>query len=574
MSRGLVVLVNPNKVHPPIAPYALDVLTTSLESADFEVEVLDVTFHREDWKSLFAEYFAVREPLLVGVSVRNLDTGSGLEQRPFLGEHKEIVTEIMRLTGAPIVVGGIGFSVMPFALVDYFGIDYGVKGPGEHIIRDLADALLTGRDTATVAGLIRNTADGVTRVPPAVLARTVTLSPGGQDEDRVWQVETAGRYVRRSGHRYKVDNLEYYRRGGMAGILTKSGCTFRCAHCVEPDAKGTRFARRDVEAVVDEMESLCAQGILDQHTTDSEFNLSIAHAKNVLREIIRRKHGDGGNPLNRLRLWIYCQPTPFDEEFASLLAAAGCRGVNVGADHVRPEMLRDWKVTGKGTNYYAFEDVAELVRLCDDHGIKTMVEALFGMPGETRESMADCVRAFLALDATVTSFGFGLRLFPHHPLGKEMARRCDGVRTLPGLQSNAASGPIVLKPLAKCASVVEYERQFFFDEHGEFRLVCYFSPDLVEDEGTVTDPAGRWRRSVELLWELVDPADHHRVMLPTMSGASEIDSNYADNPLLTSLTALGYTGAFWAHWREREDILRRAAERGDRQPRDLRGGRP
>lgn len=62
MGRGLVLLVNPNKVHPPIAPYALDVLTTSLEAADFEVEVVDLTFHREDWKSYLCEYLGARSP--------------------------------------------------------------------------------------------------------------------------------------------------------------------------------------------------------------------------------------------------------------------------------------------------------------------------------------------------------------------------------------------------------------------------------------------------------------------------------------------------------------------------------
>ena len=29
--RALVTLVNPNKVHPPVTPYALDILTSSLE---------------------------------------------------------------------------------------------------------------------------------------------------------------------------------------------------------------------------------------------------------------------------------------------------------------------------------------------------------------------------------------------------------------------------------------------------------------------------------------------------------------------------------------------------------------
>ncbi|WP_030303959.1 tryptophan 2-C-methyltransferase [Streptomyces katrae] len=566
MGRGLVLLVNPNKVHPPIAPYALDVLTTSLEAADFEVEVVDLTFHREDWKSCLSEYFGARSPVLVGVTIRNTDTVYAFEQRPFIGEHKEIITEIKRLTDAPIVGGGIGFSSMPFALVDYFGIDFGVKGPGEQIICDLADALVTGRDTRTVSGLLCNTAEGVVRVPPPALSlkprRAVAPPSAGQFEDRVWQVDQAGTYLRRSGSPHKVDNLLYYQRGGLAGILTKNGCTYRCSHCVEPDAKGIRFGRRDVAAVVDEMQSLAAQGILDQHTTDSEFNLSISHAKQLLREIVRRRHADSGNPLNDLRLWVYCQPSPFDEEFAELLAAAGCRGVNVGSDHVRADMLRGWKVTGKGTTYYSFADTEKLVRLCHANGMLTMVEALFGMPGETPQTMRECVEAFMALDATVTGFSLGLRLFPHTPLGIAMAEQCDGVRTVPGLQSNTATGPIVLKPLARCSGPVEYERQFMFDESGNFRLVCYFSPDLLEDAGTVDDPSGRWSRSVERLWELVDPADHHRVMLPTLAGMSEHDNNYADNPFLTSLSGLGYTGAFWAHWREREAILRQAQEVG------------
>jgi tryptophan 2-C-methyltransferase len=565
MSRGLITLVNPNKVHPPIAPYALDVLTTSLERAGFTVEVVDLTFHRDDWRSCLEAYFAVRTPMLVGVTIRNTDTVYAYEQRPFIGEHKEIITAIRRSTVAPIIGGGIGFSTMPFALVDYFGIDYGVKGPGEEIICDLADALATGRSTDTVAGLIRNTPDGVTRVPPRALSfagNRPDLPDTASYEARVWQVDRTGTYIRRTGTPFKVDNLEYYRRGGMAGILTKSGCAYRCSHCVEPDAKGVRFARRDVAAVVDEMQSLAAHGIFDQHTTDSEFNLAIAHSKDVLREIVRRKRTSRFNPLHQLRLWVYCQPAPFDAELAGLLAESGCAGVNVGTDHVRPDLLRDWKTTEKGTSYYTFADTENLVRLCAANGMLTMVESLLGMPGETERTLRECVEAFMGLDATVTAFSLGLRLFPYTPLGQSMAARCAGVRTVPGLQSNTATGPIVLRPLSMCGSPVEYERQFMFDEHGEFRLVCYFSPELAEDAGTVTDPAGRWYRSVDLLWSLIDPADHHRVMLPTVSGSSEHDNNYADNPFLTSLTVLGYTGAFWAHWRDREAILREAREAG------------
>ncbi|GAA3653952.1 tryptophan 2-C-methyltransferase [Streptomyces chitinivorans] len=560
--KGTVTLVNPNQIYPPIAPYALDVLTTALEAAGFEAHVLDLTFHLDDWPRVLKEYFRAHRPLLVGVTCRNTDTVYALEQRPFVDRYKTVIDEIRRQTPAPVITGGVGFSTMPFALVDYFGVEYGVKGPGEKIICDLAQALHEGRPADDVPGLLINRGPGhVTRVPPPALTGRPTLpqplSPSavGHYESRAWQAETELSYTRRSGVPYKVDNLRYYRMGGLGSILTKNGCVYKCSQCVEPDAKGTRFARRSLHAVVDEIESLTAQGIHDLHTTDSEFNLSIAHSKSLLREIVRRRDADVTSPLRDLRLWVYCQPAPFDEEFAELLAAAGCAGVNVGTDHVRPEMLDGWKVTGKGTRYYEFADTVRLVELSHRHGMLTMVEALLGMPGENLETMRECVDRLMELDATVTGFSLGLRLFPYMDLAISLAEQCDGVRTVPGLQSNTATRPIVLKPLAQCDSPVEYERQFMFDESGNFRLVCYFSPDLPEAPGTVGSPHGIWRGSVDFLWNHIPESERYRVMLPTLSGSSQNDNNYADNPFLTSLNRQGHTGAFWAHWRNREAIL-------------------
>ncbi|WP_020660468.1 tryptophan 2-C-methyltransferase [Amycolatopsis benzoatilytica] len=548
MSRALVTLVNPNLVHPPITPYALDILTTSLEEAGFDVEVLDLTLARDRWHDVVRDYFRRADPVLVGVTIRNTDTIYPQEQRVFLDSHKNIISAIQRYTSAPIVAGGVGFSSMPFALVDYFGIDYGVKGPGEVTLVRLAKALLAARSVETTPGLIINSGNGVVRqVPyddPLVAAGRVHLT------------NRATPYRRHSGRRDRVDNLAYYRRGGLGNILTKNGCTFACTHCVEPDAKGTRFARRTETAVVDEMELLCEQGVHDLHTTDSEFNLNISHSKKVLREIIRRKRADQASALHRLRLWIYVQPAPFDAEYAELLAEAGCAGINLAPDHVRDDILNGWKVSGKGRRFYTFEDVHELCRLARKHGMATMVEALLGMPGETEHTMRECVDAFQSLDATVVGYTLGIRAFPYSPLGRQLAAASAGTRAVPGVQSNTATAPILLTPLEKCRSTLAYERQFMFDEAGGFRPVYYFSPDL--PEGHDGDPAQRWHRSLELLWDWVPQHDRHRVMLPTVPGLSPEDNNYADNPFLLRLTDLGYTGAYWSHWPQRHTIMQTA----------------
>ncbi|WP_236789864.1 tryptophan 2-C-methyltransferase [Amycolatopsis sp. GM8] len=545
MGKALVTLVNPNLVHPPITPYALDILTTSLESDGFDVDVVDLTFRRDDWQTVLREYFAGRDPLLVGVTVRNTDTIYAQQQRVFLGDHRAIIAEIKSLTGAPLVAGGVGFSSMPFALMDYFDIPFGVKGPGENIITQLANVLLSGESPETVPGLLLN--HGGRHVEKIVFSAT-------RGKTLFKPLNAVSKYTRRSGIPLKVDNLRYYRGGGLGNILTKNGCTYACAHCVEPDAKGAHFTRRAVDAVVDEMEMLCAQGVYDLHTTDSEFNLAIAHSKNVLREVVRRRE-DQASPLRRLRLWIYAQPTPFDEELMELLIQAGCAGVNLAPDHVNDTMLDDWKVTGGGRRYYDFSDTRRIVAMTEQYNLPVMVEVLLGMPGETRETITEAVRETLALNVTVAGYSLGIRAFPYSPLGIQLARDCDGRQTVPGLQSDTATEPIILKPRAQCSGVVEYERQFVFDREGNFRPVYYLSPLLPEDPATLAAPNGRWANTVQLLWDLVPESERHRVMLPTLPGLTEDDNNYADNPFLLRLIQLGYTGAFWSHWPRRYEIM-------------------
>ncbi|MBS0640843.1 MAG: tryptophan 2-C-methyltransferase, partial [Proteobacteria bacterium] len=324
-SKALVTLINPNKVHPGITPYALDILSSSLEDAGFEVHVLDLTFERDHWRRVVRDYFAIHDPLLIGVSIRNTDTIYPQEQRCFLHDHLEIITEIKAACRAPIIAGGVGFSSMPFALAEYFEVQFGVKGPGEVIICEVADRLHRGQPLDTVPGLILVNHGRAWQVPDGPVPH----------RDRAFSIHRLGPYRRRSGHALRVDNLRYYVRGGLGNILTKNGCSFGCTHCVEPDAKGAIFARRDIASVVDELEALTAQGVLDVHSSDSEFNLSIGNTKRILREIVARKGRDRTSPLHELRLWVYCQPLPFDAEFAELLAEAGCRGVNLSADHVR-----------------------------------------------------------------------------------------------------------------------------------------------------------------------------------------------------------------------------------------------
>ena len=526
-------------MHPPITPYALDILSSYLQHAGFQVEVLDLTFDPN--MARVRDYFAKRRPILVGVTIRNSDTFQPQEQRVFLEDHLEIINEIKRVTDAPIVAGGAGFSSMPYALLPYFDIPYAVKGPGEFVLCELARAIARGNDPSGIAGLLSY--DGKN-----VLEGQITASS-----------EETVRYERRSNVPWRVDNLEYYQKGGLGNILTKNGCPFRCLHCTEPDAKGRRLLKRDAQTVVDEMEALASQGVLDLHTTDSEFNLSISHSKAILKEMIARRNGPDST-LDDARLWAYAHPVPFDEEFAELLAEAGCKGVSLAAEHFCREHLATWDGPGQGRTFYTADDVKRVVRCLSERDILVTMELLLGFPGETIDTVKNCIDESLAINPTVVGFTVGLRVTPYTPLGIRLAAESNG-KSIKGLQSNTAVSPIRLKPLDRCANRIEYERQFMFDESGRMRPVFYFSPELPESQETIKSPNGRWNNTIRFINEYIPVEEHYRCALPTVSGYGKDENNYADSFFLKCMLALGYKGAFYSKWREREQIIKEAQTR-------------
>ncbi len=393
---------------PPVTPYALDILSTHLEEAGFEVDVIDLTFDRGDWG--LDAYFAKHEPMLVGVTLRNAGSVQPQEQRVFLPDHLAVIDAIRALTDAPIVLGGAGFSSMPYAALEYFKTPFGVKGPGERILRDLADALASGRSPDTVPGLLLWDGRNVRASSSGALAAGATLGP---------QIATV--YHRRSGRSNRVDNRRYYERGGLGNLLTKNGCPFACNHCVEPDAKGSSMSLRTVASVVDELESLVSQGIYDIHTTDSEFNIKPAHSKQFLREIIaRRRHA--GSSLRNVRLWIYAHPVPFDVELADLLAEAGCKGVSLSAEHMCREELAVWQpARGRVGLAYTIDDVWKVTELLAQRGIMITTELLLGLPGENLQTLKRTIDESLKLPTTVIGYTLGLQVFPHAPLGIRFA---------------------------------------------------------------------------------------------------------------------------------------------------------
>lgn len=378
-----VALVNPNGVRPPIGPIGLEYAAEALSASGHDVELLDLCWE-ENPEAAIARFFSGREFGLVGISIRNTDDCSLSSRESFLPGHAAVVGCVRRNSGAPVVLGGVGFSVMPEAVLARCGADMGVWGDGEFALPALAGRLENGHAWDNLPNLVTRRG-GKWRRNPARYHPLDTLP----SMSRGW-----------------ADNRRYFREGGQAGIETKRGCPHRCVYCADPLAKGNTVRLRPPGAVADEIERLLYSGVDHIHTCDSEFNIREIHAKEICGEIVRR--GLGG----RLRWYAYCSPVPFSAELAGLMRRAGCAGINFGVDSADDGMLRR---LGRD---FEFADIDRAVRACRNEGITVMLDLLLGAPGETKESVVRTIERVKEAGPDRAGIATGVRLYP----GTEAAR--------------------------------------------------------------------------------------------------------------------------------------------------------
>jgi len=205
-----VLLVNTNRVKPPIAPLGLDYLADALVQERHQVTVLDLCFH-ENVELAIRQTLRNFEPQVIGLTIRNTDdcyfTGGAF----FLPDISKVVQLLRESCDVPIILGGVGLSVAPEAILEFVGADIAVVGSGEDSFLLFLQALADGVDPGTVPNLVIRRGNSFKRT-----------------EVRIFDNECT-RYRSRA----LVDNVRYFREGGQAGFETKRGCDRTCIYCAD-----------------------------------------------------------------------------------------------------------------------------------------------------------------------------------------------------------------------------------------------------------------------------------------------------------------------------------------------------
>jgi radical SAM superfamily enzyme YgiQ (UPF0313 family) len=358
-------------------------LLAEVLTGEHDVRVHDAGFSGPEQLARVVEE---HEPDFVGLGIRNVDDMVMKASEYYVDAiAAEVVDPIRAATGAPLILGGAGFSILPSALLERLGGDYGIVGEGERALPALLAALQGDRRAEEVPGVLVRGGD---TQRPAVPVTPEHIPFADIDS---W-----------------IDYAPYRQRGSYP-IQTSRGCSRRCIYCTYPLLEGRTTRLRSPASVVSELEAARARlGGVTFELVDSNFNVSAEHAEAICREILRR-----GLEVRLRSMGI--NPAGVNTELVALMQQAGFAQIDCTPDSASETMLEG---LGKGFSRCQLERVA---RALSGLEMPTMWFFLFGGPGENERTVAETLEFIdekVAPEDMVYA-AVGLRIYP----GTELHRR-------------------------------------------------------------------------------------------------------------------------------------------------------
>ncbi len=264
-------------------------------------------------------------------------------------------------------------------------VDAVIRGEFEYTAADLARALDGGGNLGRVLGLTYRDADGdVRRNPDRPLFEPLDQMPF-----------PARHTVKGEGYRAGI-----YSGGHPTAMVSSRGCPYRCTFCLWPDILyGHKFRARSAKNVVDEIEeAVRTYGHDEIYFDDDTFTIDRQRVLDICHLIQERG-------LEKEFEWIaQCRVDTVDREVLEAMKAANCGYILFGVESGSAQMLKKMK---KGIT---LDKVRAAFKLTKEVGIKIQAFFLFGIPGETQETIRETIEFAKELNASSTQFAIAI---PH-----------------------------------------------------------------------------------------------------------------------------------------------------------------
>ena len=343
-----VLLINP--YYPisetPSPPLGIAFLAATLETADIEVQILDLVvypYSKQNLQSILSEF----DPQLIGVTAVTMNFSHAAR---VLQDVKSLAPNIITVMGGPHV----SFCAQN-TLDANPQIDVIVAGEGEDTIVELARSYQDRQSWDQIRGLAFRTEDGIVSTP--------TREPIANIDDLP------------DPARHLVPMGRYRALGLPISMTTSRGCPFQCIFCVGRKMVGGKIRYRNPGKVVDELAYLQSLDFHQINIADDLFTASKKHCLAVCDDIIRRQLD--------VQWTSFARVDTVSKPLLERMRQAGCTAVSFGVESGSPAILRRIK---KGIT---LDQVLNAVNLCNQVGITPQASFILGLPGENEQTLQE-----------------------------------------------------------------------------------------------------------------------------------------------------------------------------------------
>lgn len=241
-------------------------------------------------------------------------------------------------------------------------LDFIVRNEPELTAAELAETLEDGSDPSTVLGITYRKGDEVVTTPPRPYVEDLDSLPFP-----AWHRVDTSRYV-----------LPYTKRRYLL-VASARGCPHRCTFCVAKGYYGNRVRLRSPESVVRELQWIGERfGIFDFLFWTESFTLNRKLVMGVCEGILEKNL--------KIRWVCNSRVDHVDPEMLAAMKRAGCWMIGYGVESSSQEVLDRAK---KGITV---EQIEKATRWAREAGIQVSAHIVFGLPGDTRETIRDTIR--------------------------------------------------------------------------------------------------------------------------------------------------------------------------------------
>ena len=249
-------------------------------------------------------------------------------------------------------------------LADYPGIDIVVTGEGEVTVAELLTVLHEPVRWREIKGLVFRDEDGIVDTGPRELIRDLDTLP--------------------MPARHLLPMARYQALGFPVSIITSRGCPNQCIFCLGRRMVGQKVRFRSVPRVVDEIQALVEAGNPFINIADDLFTANRKRVLSFCDEILKR-----GLTFS----WsVFARVNTVDEDILKRMKTAGCHAISFGVESGNPGMLKRVK---KGITP---DQVRRAAKACQKAGIRGHASFIVGLPGETRQTLADSLKLQKEID--------------------------------------------------------------------------------------------------------------------------------------------------------------------------------